>query len=501
MDTKEQRNNNRIFTIYGALLGLTFPVFAIAFLVINEGYSASDFGKIHGENHLLYIIWLAPIVLGIAGYICGRLNTRIKKQIALQDSIIAEQTQQYKDKNEQLSREIEERKLTEKQLILAKEDAERAKRAEELFLANMSHELRTPLNGVVGFTRLLLGTTLTKEQNEFVSTVQDSANHLLAVINDILEISKIKAGEMEFESIPISTTKVVMTAVNTFKVMASNKSVALYEEIDSHIPPYVMGDQTRLNQVLLNLINNALKFTHDGFVVVKVQLLSEDTRKVRLKFSVQDSGIGISEDRLKDIFSDFKQADASVARKYGGTGLGLSICKNMVELQGGKIYVESVVNVGSSFHFELEFKKTSIIKTPEDSTGAFEPKDLGNVNLLLVEDNKINVKLAENVLKKWGGDLRYQIASNGQEAVDLHEKENFDIILMDLQMPVMDGFEATEYIRKELPAPQCQTPIIALTADVMASEKSRAFDLGINDYITKPFDANKLFATIAKFVK
>lgn len=496
------KNNTGAYTWFGIILGLLFPVFGTYFALTASGLEINldSIIQIQQEETLLWIIDTAPLFLGIAFYVVGRLNAKLRETNAKQEEIIEEKTQRFVEKNKELEAEIEDRISTEKQLILAKEDAERAKRAEELFLANMSHELRTPLNGVVGFTRLLLGTSLERTQNEYVNTIQESANHLLAIINDILEISKIKAGEIEFESVPMSPTKVVMNAVNTFKVMSNTKQIALYEEIDRKIPPYILGDQTRLNQILLNLINNGVKFTDDGFVRVRADLLSEDERKAKIKFSVEDSGIGIPQDRIEQIFKSFKQAAADTTRKFGGTGLGLAICKNMVELQGGRIYVESKVNEGSIFSFELEFRKAGPSEMVEQSKGAFETKDIGNVHLLLVEDNKINVKLAENVFKKWGADLNYDVAKNGKEAVDMHEKNNYNIILMDLQMPVMDGFEATRFIRQELPSPQSKTPIIALTADVMVSEKTRAYDAGIDDYITKPFDANKLFATIAKFV-
>ena len=388
----------------------------------------------------MWVIDTAPIFLGMAAYLAGWRRFRLKKVIANNEAIIEAKTEDLRRKNRELRKEIEDRKLTEKQLIIAKEDAERAKRAEELFLANMSHELRTPLNGVVGFTRLLLGTNLDKTQNEYVNTVQDSANHLLAIINDILEISKIKAGEIEFEELPISPTKMVMNAVNTFKVMATGKNVALFEEIDRRVPPYILGDQTRLNQILLNLIGNAVKFTEEGAVVVKVDLLEDSKHKVKLKFSIIDSGIGIPEEKLETIFDKFKQAESSTTRNFGGTGLGLAISKDMVELQGGKIFVESEPGKGSTFSFELTFK----IASPKDiklvGQGAIEQKDIGQVKLLLVEDNKINVKLAENVFKKWGDNLQYDVAGNGQEAIDLLNKNEYNLILMDLQMPIMNGF-------------------------------------------------------------
>ncbi|MBI3141774.1 MAG: response regulator [Bacteroidetes bacterium] len=490
------------YALLGWLVGLVIAVGATKWELAGRGYpfDLSHFINLQASNRLLWVIDGMPALLAVMAYLAGRKHAQLKETIEKDEATIDLRTEDLRKKNRELRREIEERKTTEKQLTIAKEDAERGKRAEELFLANMSHELRTPLNGVIGFTRLLLGTQLDATQNEYVNTIQTSANHLMAIINDILEISKIKAGEIEFEELPVSLTKLVMNAVNTFKALANQKKISLYEEIDRKIPPYILGDQTRLNQILLNLIGNAVKFTEQGSVVVRVKLEQETEQRVHLRFEVEDTGIGIGQDKLETIFDKFKQAEASTARNFGGTGLGLSICKNMVELQGGQISVTSEPGKGSIFFFTLNFKKSGPIEPGETVKGAVEIKDIGPLNLLLVEDNKINVKLAENVFKKWGPQLSYQVAFNGREALELMEKNNFDLILMDLQMPVMDGFEATRAIRVQFDKPKKNIPIIALTADVMASEKMKAFEAGINDYITKPFDANKLFVSISKLM-
>jgi signal transduction histidine kinase/ActR/RegA family two-component response regulator len=492
----------RNYTIVGLLLGVLFPFIAayVDAVVQAQSFTLEYFINLQSTNHLLWLIDTAPIFLGFLAYIAGRKQAKLKEAIEQSEEIIDSKTEDLRKKNRELRREIDDRKTTEQKLVIAKEDAERAKRAEELFLANMSHELRTPLNGVIGFTRLLLGTQLDKTQNEYVNTIQTSANHLMAIINDILEISKIKAGEIEFEELPVSPTKLVMNAVNTFKVTATQKNIALFEEIDRKIPPYILGDQTRLNQILLNLIGNAVKFTSQGSVVVRAKLVRELGEKVELRFEVEDTGAGISEEKLERIFEKYKQADASTSRQYGGTGLGLSICKDMVELQGGSIDVSSELGRGSTFSFTITFKISGPVEMKESVKGAIEAKDLGTVKLLLVEDNKINVKLAENVFKKWGANLKYEVATNGKEAIELIEKNDYDAVLMDLQMPIMDGFEATKYVREKLEKPKNKIPIIALTADVMLSEKTKAFEAGIDDYITKPFDANKLFGSISKFV-
>lgn len=492
----------RNYTLIGILFGVISPFLAayIDLLLAEKEFSLENFIYLQATNHYLWVIDTAPFYLGLLAFWVGRKQAKLKETIEQNEEVIDSKTEDLRKKNRALRKEIEDRRVTEKKLVIAKEEAERAKRAEELFLANMSHELRTPLNGVIGFTRLLLGTKLDSTQNEYVNTIQTSANHLMAIINDILEISKIKAGEIEFEEMPLSPTKLLMNAVNTFKVMATQKQIVIYEEIDRKIPPYILGDQTRLQQILLNLISNALKFTHQGSVTARIKLIKEFDDKVELLFEIEDTGIGIGPDRLDKIFEKFKQAEASTSRQFGGTGLGLAICKDMVELQGGTIDVKSEIDKGTVFSFNLSFKVAGPVENKESVKGAIENKEMGKVKLLLVEDNKINVKLAENVFKKWGGELEYKIAVNGKEAIDILITEDFDVVLMDLQMPIMDGFEATKHIRTVMEGPKSKIPIIALTADVMLSEKTKAFTAGIDDYITKPFDANKLFTSITKLV-
>lgn len=491
------------YVVLGLVFGLLFPLVAtyVHSLNLNIAFSLANFIDIQANTPLLWFVDFAPLAIVILAYLAGWYHKRLRTIIRLNEEIIESKTTDLRRKNRALRAEIDKQKNTEKQLILAKEDAERAKKAEELFLANMSHELRTPLNAVVGFARLMLSTNLDKTQNEYINTIQTSANHLLAIISDILEISKIKAGEVEFEEMPLSPTKVIMQATSNFKFLADQKELAIEEEIDNQLPPYVLGDQTRLSQILLNLIGNAVKFTEEGKIVVRARLLENKGNRVKIQFEVEDTGIGISREKQKKIFEKFKQAEVNTTRSYGGTGLGLAICKEMVELQNGSIWVESDQGKGATFYFQLTFKKASTPEIGSKNEGAIEQKDIGDISLLLVEDNRMNVKLAENVFKKWGNNFQFSIANNGKEAIELLEQKDFDVILMDLQMPVMDGFEATRHIRFNMKGGKSKTPIIALTADVMLSEKTCAFEAGIDDYMTKPFDANKLFSTIVKVMK
>lgn len=393
--------------------------------------------------------------------------------------------------------DITERKNAELEIIKAKHEADEARKTQEQFLANMSHEIRTPMNGIIGMAQLIAGTRLTEEQKEYVETIKESASNLLVIINDILDITKIVAGKIVIEQVDYNFKDVVKNSVKINQFKAEDKGVLLTSEIDKNIHPVLIGDPVRLNQILINLIGNAIKFTEKGEVKVKVKMLEEDKEKVKLEFSVEDTGIGIPEDKINSIFESFTQASSSTTRKYGGTGLGLTITKQLIELQGGVISVSSKVGVGSIFKFVLTINKSNagVTATKEVAENNKLSQPFSDIKILLVEDNLINQKVASYTLTKQGAEV--EIANHGKEAILMLEKKKYDIILMDIQMPEMDGFETTQYIRNSVKESINKTPIIAMTASALVSEKAKCLASGMNDYISKPFQAKELYEKIS----
>lgn len=394
--------------------------------------------------------------------------------------------------------DITELKETEQQLRGAKEVAEQSVIAKEQFLANMSHEIRTPMNGVLGFTDLLIKTKLDREQKGFVHAIETSGKNLMALINDILDYSKIEAGMMSIDETPLSIRGIFSSLFVLFNDRVKKKKIKLSFKSDKNIPEIVIGDPVRLTQIITNLVGNSIKFTEEGSVGVSAKLLEETNEKVRIQFSVKDTGIGIEKEKLTSVFERFNQGSNDTTRKYGGTGLGLSIVKKLAELQGGGVSVESTLKKGSVFYVEISYKKAGPEKNMEPvrknkTTGA---KSLARLSILLVEDNRLNQKLAEKVLLDFGFDV--DIAANGKIAVNKIKKTHYDLVLMDMQMPEMNGYEATTMIREKL---QNNTPIIAMTAHAMGSEKERCLALGMNDYISKPFKADDLYNKIATIYK
>ncbi|MCB0761907.1 MAG: response regulator [Flavobacteriales bacterium] len=453
---------------------------------------------------LLWIIDSAPLILGVMAAFIGKKQRELIVHNEQLDLKVKEKTQFLEEKNHELKGEIEIRKRTEKALIKAKEEAEDAKHAEERFLANMSHEIRTPLNSIVGFTRLLIETEVDEQQSEYLKSIKYASNHLLAIINDILELSKIKAGQIEFEQYPINLRDLLGSVINTIAISARNKGLEVGYDIDDEAPEGIKGDTVRISQVLLNLLNNAVKFTSNGSVKLHVSTIYNDDCKctARMRFEVVDTGIGIPADKLESIFDDFKQAESSTTRLYGGTGLGLAISRKLVDLQGGSLEVTSQLGEGSTFYFEVEYP-TCEAKPEEEDAFNLHIKD-GNelhARVLLAEDNDMNRVLAEKVFEVWGSSFELDFAINGKEAIEKFMANDYDLVLMDLQMPIMDGFTACEFIRTELDPPKRDTPIIALTADVLASERKRAFQVGMNEYVTKPFKPQELYFKMFKTIK
>ncbi|WP_338791968.1 response regulator [Bernardetia sp. Wsw4-3y2] len=405
-----------------------------------------------------------------------------------------------KSANEDLESKVKERTAelmaTNEDLKKAKEQAEAATKTKEQFLSTMSHEIRTPLNAIIGMTHLLKNDRLEGEMAENIEILEFSAQNLLSLINSVLDISKMEAGKMAFEQAEFDLPALIQNTVEIFKARADENNILLRSNVDKNIPKSLLGDSTRLSQILNNLIGNAIKFTDEGTVTITVRLLHHKTEKVELLFAVSDTGIGISPEKINSIFDDFSQAEEDTSRKYGGTGLGLAITKQLVELQGGTINVMSTMMVGSTFSFQLGFKIGKIQPITANLPDATNIKNLKGVNILIVEDNKVNQILVRKFLNNWGAN--YQIAENGQIAVDLFKKNNFDVILMDLQMPVMDGYESARQIRLLEENTDKFTPIIALTASTLLNERERIVQVGMNDFLSKPFNPNELYQKIAQ---
>lgn len=383
-------------------------------------------------------------------------------------------------------------KEIEKELIEAKNIAEQSVKLKERFLTNMSHEIRTPMNGVIGFAKILEETKLDENQRQSVNAIRTAGENLMTIINDILDLSKIEADKIVFEAIPFSVRKTVNAITELFTPAARDKNVTFTADISPTISDLLVGDPTRLTQILINLAGNALKFTNSGSVLLHVTEEDECDIETCIRFSIIDTGIGIPEDMIHSIFDSFNQASNETTRKYGGSGLGLTITKKLVELQGGVISLESEVAVGSIFSFMIKYKKAQkdFIVSLDQKKTTLDPTFLKDINILLVEDNELNQLLTVKLFKKWNKEI--DIAENGAIAIEKINANNYDIILMDIQMPEMDGNEVTKYIRESMAAPKSQVAIIAMTAHATVDEEKRCIANGMNDYLSKPFDFNVL---------
>ena len=401
-----------------------------------------------------------------------------------------------------VARDVTNQKIIETELIEAKVFAENstiiaenAVKAKQQFLSNMSHEIRTPMNAIIGFTKVVLRTDITDKQKEYLNAIKISGDALIVLINDILDLAKVDAGKMTFEKTPFKMKSSIAAMLHLFETKIQEKNLKLVKEYDSKIPDVLVGDPIRLHQIILNLVSNAVKFTSKGKITVSVDLLHEDDDKVILKFAVTDTGIGISEEKIGTIFENFQQATSETSRLYGGTGLGLAIVKQLIEPQNGTIRVNSTIHKGSTFSFTLPFQKTNSDVELENELTEID-SEMKNIKVLVVEDIALNQLLMKTLLDDFGFEL--DIAENGKISIEKLQEKDFDIILMDLQMPEMNGFEATKYIRNTI---HSTIPIIALTADVTTVDVDKCKAVGMNDYIAKPVDETELYNKIIGTLK
>ena len=372
--------------------------------------------------------------------------------------------------------------------------AEDAVKAKQQFLSNMSHEIRTPMNSILGFTKVILKTDLTDKQKEYLSAIKLSGDAMIVLINDILDLAQVDSGKMVFEETPFRLSSSISTMLHLFETKIQEQNLKLVQEYDRRIPAVILGDAIRLHQIFINLVSNAVKFTSKGKIIFSTKLLHEDKENVTIEFAISDTGIGISAKNKELIFDNFQQATNSTSRLYGGTGLGLAIVKKLVESQGGQINVHSVLGEGTTFSFSLNFKKTNR-KAKQDVEYLEMDETIDNIKVLVVEDIPLNQLLMKALLDEFG--FEREFAENGRVAIQMLEKNEYDLILMDLQMPEMNGFEATTHIREVL---KLTTPIIALTADVTTMDFKKCVAIGMNDYIAKPVDERILYSKIVNLV-
>ena len=461
------------YAVYGALIGLFFPVLGtiIDCSLVYGFFSPWHFFECQQNNPLLWIIDSAPLFLGMFASFAGMQMDRIKL------------------KNQELNEKYV-------QMNLLRQMADAANKAKGDFLATMSHEIRTPLSAIIGYNNLLSEAKLPEDQASYVETITIASKNLHNIINDILDSSKLEAGMLKLEEKDFSLEQLATNVVRLCGDRAASKGLELKLHFDKSIPDWVKGDQTRLSQVLINLLGNAIKFTEKGSVELIIEELGRDKGHTSLRFTVSDTGIGIREDKLTCIFERFSQAELSTTRKFGGTGLGLHISRSLIQLHKGELKVKSSLGAGSEFSFEIslpEGKKATETLIKTESGNSSSPKPLEGIRILLAEDNDFNLILAETYLKRNGALV--ENAGDGKTAAEKAESQPFDVILMDIQMPVMDGKDATRRLR----AAGIETAIIACSAHALKSEQEECLALGMNAYITKPFEEPELISTIKQF--
>jgi len=487
-------NNNNIGTVY-----LSYDLTIISDRLI----------KFSG---IVFLVFILASILGvlISLYFQGFISkpilrlTKVVKRISENGNYSVKLSNSGSDELSQLIASfndmINKIKTQNEELVKSKEIAEQSVKAKEQFLANMSHEVRTPMNGIIGLSKLALKTKSQDKQLGYIRGIVTSSKNLLVVINDILDISKMDANKMTFEAIEFNLSNTLSSVVELLLPKAVEKNIKITKNIAKDIPKTIIGDPTRLTQILLNLGGNAIKFTKKGQVNFKIEKLEESHSKVKIQFQIEDTGIGIAADKLDSIFKSFEQASTNTTREYGGTGLGLAISKKLIELQKGHISVKSTLEVGTTFTFYITYLKHHT-EDDKKTIAKIDQNELSieNANILLVEDNPINQLVAKETLDAFKANTT--IAENGIKAIELFAKNDFDIILMDIQMPEMDGYEASQKIRKTFEQPKKDIPIIAMTAHAIEGEKERCIKAGMDDIITKPFDEKQLQQKIQQLIK
>jgi signal transduction histidine kinase/CheY-like chemotaxis protein len=475
-------------TVLGVLLALSLTIGTISIIITISVSRGIEKG-------------LKAIIEGAALIKQGLFNTRVR---VYSDDDIGVLAIAFNEMAVALDSNIQELKSAEENLKRERDRAEASEKVKQLFLANMSHEIRTPMNAILGFARLLEESLTEKELLDYVKVIIKSGDDLLVILNDILDFSRMEAGKVNFEQQSFSITNTIDSIVTMMEPKAASKKLHIRAAIDDTIPVIIIGDSVRLSQIILNLVSNAIKFSDNGEIKISVDIINETDDKMVIKFVVKDNGIGIPLKKQAKIFESFEQATSDTARKFGGTGLGLSISKQLVEQQGGKIYVESEPGKGSEFHFTLPFLKATVGLLKEDITvnETNEPvtviKSGKSTRVLVAEDNSINRMLIVKILQK--REFEIDLADNGVIALNMVKDKDYDIILMDVQMPEMDGYEATRVIR-DMEEHKRYVPIIAMTAHTIKGERERCIEMGMDDYVSKPFNADELFDKMFKLLE
>jgi len=460
------------------------------------------YGTLLFSDRSPFLIALSLFTGAIVLVLCFVLVKRIKHIFTIPDKIAEGQSPSYQEMVEALRLQDLSLQMAEQKIIRERKKREASEKAKQIFLVNISHEIRTPMNGVLGFAKLLEESLVNEDQRESLQMIIKSADQLMAILNDILDFSRLESGDINFINQPFVLRDTVRSIYRLMEPAVALKELNFSYVIPEELPIVLGGDAVRLGQILLNLTSNAIKFTEQGAIRISLQLVENLEETVIIEFRIKDTGIGIPADKHQKVFDFFEQVTNDTSRRYAGTGLGLSIVKRLVELQGGEVSLDSIVGSGSDFYFRLPFARVTeqVSRKTQQLLSALPDIQLETgkgVRILVVEDNPINQLLVIKLLEKRGYETT--VAENGKIAIDEYEKSNFDIILMDLQMPELDGYEATRIIRM-MEGHKGEIPIVAMTAHTIKGELEKCADIGMNDYISKPFDSTELYQKIEMLV-